>query len=75
MEILRKPQFLQFFALFFPISNIISDVITLIVRILEIIFGHFVYNMTKYTCTNYYVKSIFLSGFIQGGHYVPPSQA
>ena len=35
MVILRKPQFLQFIALFFLISDIISYVITLIVRILD----------------------------------------
>ena len=34
---------------------------------MEIFFGHFVYNMIKYNCTNYHVKSIFLSGFMQGG--------
>ena len=67
MVILRKPQFLQFFAFFFQICDIISDVITFIVRILEIFFGHFVYNITNYNCTNYHVKSIFLSGFIRGG--------
>ena len=31
---------------------------------LENSFGHFVYNMKKYNCTNYHVKSIFLSGFL-----------
>ena len=65
MVILRKPQFLQFFAFFFKISDIISDVITKIVQILEIFFGHFVYNITKYNCANYHVKSTFLTGFIQ----------
>ena len=28
--------------------------------------------MTKYNCANYHVKSTFLTGFIQGAHYVPP---
>ena len=67
------------FTVFFfsQISDIISDVITLIVRILKIFFDHFVYNITKYNCANYHVKSTFLTGFIQaggggGGHYVPP---
>ena len=36
-------------------------------------FYHFCCNITKYDCAKFHVKSIFLSGFTQGGHYMPPT--
>ena len=64
------------FALFFKKIEIISDVIIPITAILKIFFYHvffffFFCNITKYDCTKFHVKSIFLSGFTQCGLYVP----
>ena len=71
MVILRKPKFLKFFAFFFQISDIISDVIIKIVQILEFFFGHFVYNITKYNCTNYHYQHISIRIYT-GGTMCPP---
>ena len=38
---------------------------------MKFFFYHFVYNMTKYNCANYHVKTTFLTGFIQGGTMCP----
>ena len=67
-----KSPFFQIFARFWPILHIICDVINFIATILKFFFGHFVYNMTRYYCAKFYIKSIFLSGFMHGGHNVPP---
>ena len=67
------------FALFFKKIEIISDVIIPVTAILKTFFYHFFFfffffffcNITKYDCTKFHVKSIFLSGFTQCELYVP----
>ena len=59
------------FARFWQILHIICDVINFIATILKFFFGHFVYNMTRYYCAKFYIKSIFLSGFMQGAQCAP----
>ena len=65
MVILRKPQFLQFFAFFFQMSDIISDVITFIVRILEILpfcLQHYKLKLYQLSCQNHIPIRIYTGG-------------
>ena len=69
----RKKTYCSHFCIIVQKNYIISDVIITIAANLEIFFYHFFCNIAKYDCAKFYVKSIFLSGFLQGGHYVPPT--
>ena len=74
----RKKLILAIFRIIFQKIDIISDVIIAIAAILNFLFYQIFCNITKYDCSKFHVKSIFLSGFMQrgrgrGGHYVPPS--
>ena len=65
--ILEKKHILAVFRTFFQKINIISDVIIPIAAILNFFFYQFFCDITKYDCAKFHVKSIFVSGFMQGG--------
>ena len=60
----KKAYFSHFSHNFSKNNDIISDVIIPITEILKNVFHHFFSNIRKYDCAEFYVKSIFLSGFM-----------
>ena len=70
----RKRQILSIFCIIFQKIDIISDVSIAIAAILKFFFYQYFCNTKKCDCAKFHVKSIFLSGFMQGeggGRYVP----
>ena len=68
----RKKHILAIFRIVFPKIDIISDVIIAITSSLKFFFYQFFCNIAKYDCAKFHVKSIFLSGFMQGGTMCSP---
>ena len=69
----RKKHILAIFRIIFQKIDIISDVIIAIAAILKFFFYQFFCNITKYDCAKFHVKSIFLSGFMQGDTLCAPT--
>ena len=67
-----KKHFLAIFRIILQKTDIISDVIIAIAAILKFFFYQFFCNITMYNCAKFHVKSIFLSGFMQGSTLCPP---